>query len=111
MLRTKQTYVTNQLIGSFRREYALARASTCSVGDRAEYIEQMCQQQVYLVTNMPGHKRHKSFVCEQVLAQNLSKNVRVVLCIVHIPNKLVVKSLGPQTDVQPAFKAVLRAFP
>ena len=44
MLRTKQTYVTNQLIGSLRQEYALAGASTCSVGDRAEYIEQMCQQ-------------------------------------------------------------------
>ena len=63
------------------------------------------------MTNMPGHKRHKSFVCGQVLAQKSSKSVRVMLCVVHIPNQLVVKPLGPQTDVQPAFEALLRASP
>ena len=63
------------------------------------------------MTNMPGHKRHKRFVCRQVFAQNLSKTVRVVLCVVHIPDKLVVKSLGPQTDVQPTLENLLRASP
>lgn len=64
---------------------------------------------MYLLANVPGHNRHKCFVCRQVLAQDSSKSVRVVLCIVYIPHKLVMKSLGPQTDVQPAFPGAVIA--